>query len=469
MDIKDQIVKDIRILSTEILLDTETPISLYLKVRQKHKKSFLLESVEEGNNVGRYSIVGWGCLKTFVAYHDRVLINDMEIKTNTVFDKLEDFISGYDVLEDGDFNGFYGYLSYDSVYEIEPTISDKPLYGELPLANFILPEILAVFDKLSHKVKFIFNLDQDSALPDVSSVINTILSEKVISNYLNGSSAVEQKRDIQSNVPKNIYKEMVNQAKEYIYSGDIFQVVLSQRFSVDYTGDPFEIYRYLCSLNPSPYMFYFQFEDDFSLMGTSPEIMLKKEGKKLTIRPIAGTRKRGKTNEEDEQIMKELLADEKENAEHLMLVDLARNDLNRICKSDTVTVDTYKTIEKYSHVMHIVSSVTGDIAENKDLISAIKASFPAGTLSGAPKVRAMQIIRELESNPRQIYGGMVGYFDFKQNFDSCITIRSILINKQKAYFQAGAGIVADSDPDYEYEETLSKARAMLKALSHSKG
>lgn len=470
MNIQEQVIKDIRILSTEVLLDTETPISLYLKVRSNTLSSFLLESVEEGNNVGRYSIVGWGRLKTFIGYHNKVIINGQENKADGVFAELEKFITAYELLENGVFNGFYGYLGYDCVYEIEPTISDNPSYGELPIAYFILPEVLAVFDKLSHKVKFIFNMYVDSKIPDVMQIIDAVLSAEISSNiYLTGNSGQEKDRDFSSNYTKEEFKEIVNKAKEYIFSGDIFQVVLSQRFSVDYAGDPFEIYRYLCSLNPSPYMFYFQFEEDFYLMGTSPEIMLKKEGKKLTIRPIAGTRKRGRSAKEDEAIQRELLADEKENAEHLMLVDLARNDLNRICKSDTVTVDIFKTIEQYSHVMHIVSSVTGDIMDNQGVISAIKATFPAGTLSGAPKVRAMQIIRELEDSPRQIYGGMVGYFDFQNNFDSCITIRSILIDQKKAYFQAGAGIVADSDPDYEYEETLSKAKAMLKALSNCSG
>jgi len=470
MIIKEQTVCDIRILSTEILLDTETPISLYLRVRNLSIPSFLLESVEEGNNVGRYSIVGWGCLKKFIGYHDKVIINERQIKTKGVFKELEKFITGYDLNQDGAFNGFYGYMGYDSVYEIEPTISTNPVYGELPIAYFILPEVLAVFDKLSHKVKFIFNLHINGESPDINNLINNVLSAKINSDiYLKGITGQEKDREFKSNCTKKEFTDMVKQAKEYIFSGDIFQVVLSQRFSVDYSGDPFEIYRYLCSLNPSPYMFYFQFEKDFYIMGTSPEIMLKKEGTKLTIRPIAGTRKRGITAKEDDVIQKELLEDEKENAEHLMLVDLARNDLNRICKSDSVKVDAFKTIEKYSHVMHIVSSVTGNMEDPNAIISAIKASFPAGTLSGAPKVRAMQIIRELENNPRQIYGGMVGYFDFQKNFDSCITIRSILIDHNKAYFQAGAGIVADSDPDYEYEETISKAKAMLKALSSSKG
>ncbi len=459
MHINECFVKDLHVLSTQLLLDCETPISLYQKIRHLSDHSFLLESVEEGNSIGRYSIIGWGELKSFVAYPGQ---------TNT-FAKLKEFLADYKLPLEGSFNGCFGYLGYESVYDIEPTVSNNPLYGDLPIAYFFLPKRIVVFDKLSHQVKFIFNIIKGERSPAIESEISAIVNTKIEENLLSNNQDGLILKDWKSNVTKEQFESIVKKSKEYIASGDVFQVVMSQRFSTEYKEDPLLIYRYLCSLNPSPYMFYFNFANKFNLLGTSPEIMLKKTDRALTIRPIAGTRWRGKTAVEDAAIAAHLLADEKENAEHLMLVDLARNDLNRICKSDTVKVEAYKNIEKYSHVMHIVSSVTGQIQENKDTIEAIKASFPAGTLSGAPKVRAMQIIRELENFPRQTYGGMVGYFDFAGNFDSCITIRSVLVKDKVAFFQAGAGIVADSDPSAEYEESVNKAKAMLKAITLASG
>ncbi|MDD5457057.1 MAG: chorismate-binding protein [Candidatus Margulisbacteria bacterium] len=466
---KETRTKDIRSITASCLLDTETPISLYLKIRGISPYSFLLESVEEGNNIGRFSIVGWGKVRSLKAYENKLLINDKESTEKKLFVALDRLVSDYSSAETDIFNGFFGYLGYESVYEIEPSISGRPLYGSLPLAYFFMPRTIAVFDKLSHEVKFTFNLEINEKDIDIEKEIDNVLSGMFTTKrFLSKSADTVLSSDISSNFTEETFGDIVKKAKEYIYSGDIFQVVLSQRFEADYSGDPFEIYRHLCSLNPSPYMFYFNFASEFYLLGTSPEIMLKKQGERLTLRPIAGTRKRAATPEEDLRVEQELLGDEKENAEHLMLVDLGRNDLNRVCLSDSIQVNGYKMIERYSHVMHIVSNINGHMLPDKTGVSAVKAVFPAGTLTGAPKVRAMQIIRELENNPRQMYGGLVGYFNSQGDFDSCITIRSIMVRDKKAYFQAGAGIVADSDPAFEYQETLSKARAMLKAISLSK-
>lgn len=465
MKFKSVQVSDLTVFYTKILLDTETPTSLYLKARKESPYSFLLESVEEGNNIGRFSIVGWGKVKEIKGYSDRVIMDGKEHPTQGLYDDLRHFMSGYCWDQDCLINGFFGYIGYESVYDIEPTISKYPLYGEQPVSCLFLPRVVAVFDKLSHEVQFVFNYLSSGDFADNEQILRKILAHEVESSYLEPMNNFNEDVSFRSNFIQKDFEEIVEKAKKYIVKGDIFQVVLSQKFNSDYTGDPFLVYRYLCSLNPSPYMFYFNFGDEFQLMGTSPEIMLKKIGDTLVLRPIAGTRPRGNVLEEDRDIEKELLDDAKENAEHLMLVDLARNDLNRVCYSDSVKVNSYKIIERYSHVMHIVSSVSGKMLKDHDIIKAIKAVFPAGTLSGAPKVRAMQIIRELENEPRQTYGGLVGYFDFNGNFDSCITIRSLCIKDGVAFFQAGAGIVADSVPELEYQESENKAKAMLKALS----
>ncbi|MEK6557783.1 MAG: anthranilate synthase component I family protein [Candidatus Margulisiibacteriota bacterium] len=459
MQVKSYQVHDISVVTDKVLLDTETPISLYMKIRNLSVHSFLLESVEEGNNVGRFSLVGWGCRRSFI----------VKPGSETLFAELETLLASYQTAGKDAFNGFYGYMGYEAVCLIEPSVASSPRYGDLPLAYFFLPEVIAVFDKLSHQVTFIFNLEKNQTI-DSEQQINSILSlplDEVA--FLPDQSDVSADRPFTSNVSKIQFERMIERAKAYIFSGDIFQVVLSQCFETPFKGDPFEVYRYLCSINPSPYMFYFNFGDQFTLMGTSPEIMLKKEKDKLTVRPIAGTRRRGATPQEDLQIEQELLLDDKENAEHLMLVDLARNDLNRTCQSDTVQVDSFRGIERYSHVMHIVSSVSGRMRPGQSVVSAIKGTFPAGTLSGAPKVRALQIIHELENSARQTYGGMVGYFGMNGDFDSCITIRSILVRGNTAFVQTGAGIVADSIPSMEVEETLNKARAMFRALNRSKG
>ncbi len=449
--------KDIQITWGQLLLDTETPISLYERIRHDSPYSFLFESVESGNNVGRYSLVGWGARRQFIG-----LQNDPD-----VLSRLDALIQSYQGLNILPFNGFFGYLAYESVHEMEPTVPADLAKLDVPLALFWLPEVLVVFDKLAHEVTWIENAEKGVFQPDIEAHVREVLGRpRHMKPFL--SVGVSQTTLVpESNCTQSQFEAMVKQAKEYILAGDIFQVVLSQRFSADYTGDPFTIYRHLCSLNPSPYMFYMEMDKLGVLLGTSPEIMLRKEGETLTIRPIAGTRQRGLNQADDLAIEKELLADEKENAEHIMLVDLSRNDLNRVADPQTVKLDAYQTIERYSHVMHIVSSVTGTMRQDQTVLEAVKATFPAGTLSGAPKVRAMQIIQELESQPRGTYGGLVGYFGLNGQFDSCITIRSVRVKEGQAFVQAGAGIVADSDPTKEYEETVNKAKAMFKAIERA--
>lgn len=449
--------KDLQITYGQLLLDTETPISLYERIRRETPFSFLLESVESGNNVGRFSLVGWGARRQFVG-------NSSE---PAVIARLEEMIQSYQGLNILPFNGFFGYLAYETVHEMEPSVPAELASLDVPLALFWLPEVLVVFDKLAHEVTWIINGELDTTPPDLESHVREVLSRPLQTVPYLSAGADQKTITPQSNCTQSQFESMVNKAKDYIVAGDIFQVVLSQRFSADYTGDPFTIYRHLCSLNPSPYMFYMNMGEHGVLLGTSPEIMLRKEGETLTIRPIAGTRKRGATPIEDAAIEKELLADEKENAEHVMLVDLARNDLNRVAEPETVKLESYQTIEKYSHVMHIVSSVTGTMRADQTVVGAVKATFPAGTLSGAPKVRAMQIIHELETSPRGTYGGLVGYFGLNGQFDSCITIRSVRVKDGRAYVQAGAGIVADSDPAKEYEETVNKAKAMFRAIERA--
>ncbi len=449
--------KDLQISWGQLLLDTETPISLYERVRRDSPFSFLFESVESGNNVGRYSLVGWGARRQFIGLPSE----------SNVLARLDALIQSYQGLDVLPFNGFFGYLAYESVHEMEPTVPADLASLNVPLAMFWLPEVLVVFDKLAHEVTWIENAEFGAVQPDIESHVRDVLCRSLQMTPFLGVGVSHRDLVPKSNCTQSQFESMVKQAKDYILSGDIFQVVLSQRFSSDYAGDPFTIYRHLCSLNPSPYMFYMEMANHGVLLGTSPEIMLRKEGETLTIRPIAGTRQRGLTQAEDLAIEKELLADEKENAEHIMLVDLARNDLNRVADPQTVKLEAYQTIERYSHVMHIVSSVTGIMRQDQTVLEAVKATFPAGTLSGAPKVRAMQIIQELEAEPRGTYGGLVGYFGLNGQFDSCITIRSVRVKEGQAYVQAGAGIVADSDPSKEYEETVNKAKGMFKAIERA--
>ena len=334
---------------------------------------------------------------------------------------------------------------------------------------FMITDTMVIFDNVKQKIKVVSNahLEGDTtaeeAYREATGKIEALIRKLKASLPPVACAPAGKNVAFASNVSRTEYEAAVTRAKEYVKAGDIIQVVLSQRFTGELTVDPLDIYRVLRTLNPSPYMFFLRL-DDTLVVGASPEVMVRKEGKKVELRPIAGTRPRGASAEEDERLERELLADPKERAEHVMLVDLGRNDLGRVCATGTVHVSELMVVERYSHVMHIVSNVQGELEEGKDAFDVVAATFPAGTLSGAPKVRAMQIIDELEPVRREIYGGAVGYFSFSGNMDMAIAIRTLVIRDGQVHLQAGAGIVADSDPASEYQETVNKAMAVVKAI-----
>jgi anthranilate synthase component 1 len=406
-----------------------------------------------------------------------------EIEGKDVFEKINKALSRYKPVEISGLppflGGAVGYASYDVVSEVETTVKQpevEPL--DTPEAFFMITDRLLVFDRVSHTVKIISQayISNKTSQEDLDSAYD-VASDKIkaLANKLRRSieippidlEAPTDQIELKSNKTREEFCDMVTKAKNYIVDGDVIQVVLSQRFSAQLPYSPLAVYRALRMVNPSPYMFLLKCRD-FSIVGASPEVMAKCEGRDITVRPIAGTRKRGKTPEEDLAMEKELLEDPKERAEHIMLVDLGRNDIGRIAETGTVKVDELMVVEKYSHVMHIVSNVTGKLDKKHEPDAVMRSAFPAGTLSGAPKVRAMQIISELEGEKRGPYGGTVAYYSFDGNINSCITIRTAVLKDGTVYFQSGAGIVADSDPVMEFEETHNKARAMLKAISMAK-
>jgi anthranilate synthase component I len=474
----------------EFAADLETPVSVYLKLADEMRPSFLLESVEGGEQLGRYSFVGVNP-RAVISQHGRTITDQREKRTKSY--ELPDGRDLLHILEDelADFvparlpglprlsGGAIGYLGYDVVRQFEKLPETAAPGLPIPEAVFLLCDTLIVFDHARHVLLVIANArvaPGSKGQATASAYVNAIQEiEKVAEKLLRPLPGIPRKRyasrqngfdgQLHSNQGQEKYEEMVRSAKEYIAAGDIFQVVLSQRFSRKTSAHPFAIYRALRMLNPSPYMFYFDFAElDFQVIGASPEIHVRLEDGVATLRPIAGTRKRGATPAEDAELAAELLADPKERAEHVMLVDLGRNDIGRVCEFGTVNVDELMVIERYSHVMHIVSNVRGKLAKDLDQFDVLRAAFPAGTVSGAPKIRAMQIIEELEPNRRGTYAGSIGYFSFSGNMDTCITIRTILVKDGTAYVQAGAGIVADSVPATEYQETMNKAGALLKAI-----
>ncbi len=472
----------------EILVDTETPASTFLKlnhIKGKNKDySFLLESVEGGEKIGRYSIISGDPMFVYRSTGQKgsltyVADQKTESADGNPLDVLRTLLERFKYVENKDLprfsGGAVGYFSYDVVQYFEPISINGKDELDLPEAYFIFSDTLMVFDHIKQTIKVIAHayLDgrdskevYDEALKKVDLLIKQLKhSLHELPPEVDGDVA-----DIpfESNVTQAEFEQNVLKGKEYVASGDVIQVVLSQRFSTEFKEDPFMLYRVLRGVNPSPYMFFLNFPEG-AVVGSSPELMVRCEGDAVEIRPIAGTRKRGKSEAEDVALEKELLADPKERAEHVMLVDLARNDIGRVCKTSSVVVDDLMIIERYSHVMHIVSNVIGTLKEGKDAFDLLGATFPAGTVSGAPKVRAMQIIEELENCRRGPYAGTVGYFSFSGNLDSCITIRTMVVKDDKVYVQAGAGIVADSDPTFEYEETINKAKALLKAVSIAKG
>lgn len=464
-------------ISEEIHFDWETPISAFRKI-DDGKTSFLLESVEGGEKWGRYSFLGSGSSHLFRSKgEDFEILKNSKIlrkgKAKDPLQALEEFMGNYHpVLQDALLRfsgGAVGYLSYDLVRSFEKIPEQLRQDIDLYDCSFMITDVLLVFDNLKKKIKVIFNLFLDGqqtleeAYQEAQEKIKSIIARLQRQNPPSPVRSPFTPSPLRSNFSKEDYMKVVERAKEYIRAGDIIQVVPSQRFSTEVHCEPFDIYRALRSINPSPYLFYLKM-NDMILMGSSPEVMVRLEGNQIELRPIAGTRPRGKTPEEDLRMEKDLLADEKEKAEHIMLVDLGRNDVGRVSEIGSVRVTELMTVEKYSHVMHIVSNVQGELAPRKNAFDVFRATFPAGTVSGAPKIRAMEIIEELEPFRRGFYAGAVGYFSFPGNMDTCIAIRSILIKDGKAYVQAGGGVVADSDPEKEYEETLHKAQAIFKAI-----
>jgi anthranilate synthase component 1 len=475
-----------QLISLTLPADLETPVSASLKLKDE-KFCCLFESVEQGRNRGRYSFIAispdliWRC-KDGKAEINRNADKNLHKFNEDKGDVLESFRK---VLQESRFDipdslpsmssGLFGYMGYDMVRYMENIPNSNPEVMGIPESVFIRPQIVIIFDSVKDEmiiVTPVFNYsggakdEYDKAISRVIAVVEKLASASLKNEYLKNikTKASEYKQKISSNTSREEYHEMVAKAKEYIVAGDIFQVVPSQRFTVDFPYDGLSLYRSLRRLNPSPYSFYMHM-DGFSLVGSSPEILVRLKNSKVTVRPIAGTRKRGKDKAEDAELAADLLADEKELSEHLMLIDLGRNDVGRVCKTGSVKVTEQMVIEKYSHVMHIVSNVEGKIRDDVDALDAVIAGFPVGTVSGAPKIRAMEIIDELEKERRSFYAGGVGYFSAGGGVDTCIALRTGLVKDGKLYVQAGGGVVADSDPEAEYQESCNKAKALLTAAN----
>jgi anthranilate synthase component 1 len=467
--------------------DLETPVSVYLKLRGQGP-GFLLESVEKAGQVGRYSFLGFHPRQQIVARGRKVTILDgVRARVHRLDDgtdplhivaaemaRYQPVAPLHEVIQDlpSFCGGAVGYLGYDLVrfFERLPATAGDDL--NLPDLHLLLTGTLLVFDHVRHCLLLFANApvspgsDLDAAYDDTMARLDAIEARLQAPLPASPSTYAQPGGELVSNVSRAQFESAVRRAQEHIAAGDIFQGVLSQRLSRRTPATPFSIYRALRRLNPSPYMFFLDLGGDppLHLIGSSPEVLVRLQGRSAEVRPIAGTRPRGRDEREDRVLEAELLADPKERAEHVMLVDLGRNDLGRVCEFSTVTVPDLFTIERYSHVIHIVSRVTGRLRDGVDAFDLLRATFPAGTVSGAPKVRAMEIIEELEGVRRGPYAGAVGYFAFNGNMDTCITIRTILMQGDIAYLQAGAGIVADSDPTREWEETLHKARALGVAI-----
>lgn len=475
----------------ELVADTETPVSALLKLGPSPYR-FLLESVERGERLGRYSFVGNTASLIFRSKGTRVAVGrpGRESETGFVFseeeasDPFETLRRLFKAYRPADvpglprfYGGAVGYLGYDMVRFFERLPAAKPDPIGAPDAYFIFTDTVLIFDHLQRTLKIVVNTQPEGKDPDRAYDEALARIEETLARLegpapsrpalvLDGGSGKEAglPEEARSNFQRPEFEDAVRAAKEFIRAGDVLQVVLSQRFEVPVAAAPVDIYRVLRTVNPSPYMFCLEFPD-LAVVGSSPEVMVQAEQGVARLRPIAGTRPRGRTSEEDEALARELLQDRKEIAEHEMLVDLGCSDLERVCQPGSVQVDERMVVERYSHVMHIVSGISGRLAPDRDPFDLLRATFPAGTVSGAPRLRAMEIIDQLEPVRRGPYAGAIGYFGFSGNMDSCIAIRTAVVKDGTAYVQAGAGIVADSDPAREYEETLNKARAMLKAIA----
>lgn len=465
----------------ELSADLETPISLYLKLVGEDR-GFMLESAESGKNFGRYSFIG---LQPFAEFTGRSEVSELILENGTKttgkgkpLDLLRHFMAGFSVSplpEPAPFmGGGVGYFAYDLIATME-RVRGYRLRDDLELVQLLFCRVVIILDHLNHTLKIVYLAaitEPESAAESYAKAVTEI--ERIVDTIQSTQPVVLADAPYQSHQdPFQLpaadseaarqYMEIVAKAKEYIAAGEAFQIVLSQEFSVPLVNHPFNLYRRLRQVNPSPYMFYLNFGTN-KLVGASPEMLVKVEAGKVYTCPIAGTRPRGRTKEEDIHFVAELLADEKERAEHAMLVDLGRNDIGRISAPGTVTVDRYMEVELFSHVMHIVSAVSGQLAKGYTALDVLQACFPAGTVSGAPKVRAMEIIHQLEGDCRGPYAGAVGYLDFSGNMDTCITIRTLAVKGKQASIRTGAGIVYDSVPQTEYQEILHKGRALFKLM-----
>ncbi len=466
-----------------IAADLETPVSAFLKLSKDKPYSLLLESVEGGAVLGRYSAIG---LDPDLIWHydgKTVLVNEKE-------DKLPPLESLRAQLKNSKINivdetmppmatsGLFGYMGYDCIRLVEDIPDTNPNDLDIPESIMMRPTIMVLFDNVKNMMCLVTpvrahakNTDKtaDDIYAEATNRLNAVfnkLLDPIDPTVLHGQSKLSLPLEVESNMPREGFHAMVTKAKDYILAGDVFQVVPSQRFSVPFDLPAFDLYRSLRRLNPSPFLFYINF-NGFSLVGSSPEILVRLRDGTVTIRPIAGTRKRGKDVAEDKALTEDLLSDPKELAEHLMLLDLGRNDIGRVADISTVDVTDKFTVEYYSHVMHIVSNVEGKLKDGMDSLDALFAGFPAGTVSGAPKIRAMEIIDELEPTRRGTYAGCVGYLDGNGDLDTCIALRTALVKDGRVYVQAGGGVVADSDPELEYQESCNKAKAVIQAVENA--
>ena len=454
----------------EIVADMETPVSAFLKIN-RGGNSFLLESVEGGQRLARYSFIGTEPYRE-LTIHGKDKTDPLDI--------IQEELHKYKIADIEGLprfcGGAVGYLSYETVCRFEelPSPEKDPL--NVPEARFMFVDTMLVFDHVTHKIKVLSyvklngNIDTgyQTAIDKIDDLITRLQQPYPNKKSVKYKSQTAVNLKLTSNFTRPDFERAVEKIKEYITAGEVIQVVLSQRLAQPTDLLPFEIYRALRTINPSPYMFYLDF-NDFQIVGASPEVLVRVEDGVVMTRPLAGTRPRGKTPEEDLKLEKELQNNEKERAEHIMLVDLGRNDIGRVSQPGTVAVGELMEVERYSHVMHLVTHVQGKLRPEMNAFNALRACFPAGTVSGAPKVRAMEIIAELEPDKRGSYAGAVGYFSFSGNMDMAIAIRTMVVNKGVAYVQAGAGIVYDSVPQREYEESMNKARALLKALEQAEG
>jgi anthranilate synthase component 1 len=461
----------------EILADLETPLSTYLKLA-KGPYSYFLESVQGGEKWGRYSIIGLPCRTLLkVSGHTLTLETDGQtletIQTDDPFVYIEQYQQRFRVPELDELprfsGGLVGYFAYDTVRFVERRVADSapPDNVNTPDIILMLSEEVVVFDNLRGKLMIMVYQDPLAEDAYASAVARLDELEQKLNNQLSLKVQVTDRdvgeEDFVSSFGQEAFEQAVDKIKDYIVAGDVMQVVLAQRMSLPYAGEAINVYRALRQLNPSPYMVFMDM-GDFHIVSASPEILARVEDGRITVRPLAGTRRRGRTEEEDLTLEKELLADEKEIAEHLMLIDLSRNDSGRVSKVGSVEVTRQMFVERYSHVMHIASNVESQLADNMTALDVLKATLPVGTLSGAPKVRAMEIIDEFEPVKRGVYGGAMGYLSWNGNMDMAIAIRTAVIKDQTLYIQAGAGIVADSVPSLEWQETMNKARAMFHAV-----